>query len=143
MPTITLLQPHPNSYAVHWIAFDNLKKSASALGNVVRVIPSQKCFACGERFHAGTRERYACSGKCYRRLRRAFLRYHTGASARPADIRPGIRLAQLEHWLDFTRGQSRRHCEECGHVFHPVRSDARFCGATCRQRAHRAGKGAA
>ncbi len=30
-------------------------------------------------------------------------------------------------------------CTECGSRFYPLRSDARFCGGTCRQRAHRRG----
>jgi len=31
-----------------------------------------------------------------------------------------------------------RTCESCGQEFVPLRSDARFCGATCRKRASRA-----
>jgi hypothetical protein len=33
--------------------------------------------------------------------------------------------------------RSDRECEVCGEQFTPARGDARFCGATCRQRAHR------
>jgi hypothetical protein len=29
------------------------------------------------------------------------------------------------------------HCETCGDPFQPKRRDARYCGATCRQRACR------
>jgi len=32
----------------------------------------------------------------------------------------------------------KRECQSCGDSFTPKRSDARFCSATCRQRAHRA-----
>jgi len=33
---------------------------------------------------------------------------------------------------------SRRLCGQCGKPYRPLRSDARFCSDTCRQRAHRA-----
>jgi predicted nucleic acid-binding Zn ribbon protein len=36
-----------------------------------------------------------------------------------------------------------RACVECGKPFEPSRSDARFCGAACRVRAHRRRRGAA
>lgn len=31
-------------------------------------------------------------------------------------------------------------CGDCGERFYPLRGDARYCGSTCRSRAHRAGK---
>jgi hypothetical protein len=35
-------------------------------------------------------------------------------------------------------GLSRRLCGQCGKLYRLLRSDARFCSDTCRQRAHRA-----
>jgi hypothetical protein len=34
-------------------------------------------------------------------------------------------------------GEDPRVCPECESRFYPSRSDARFCGGTCRRRAHR------
>lgn len=67
------------------------------------------CRCCGRPIHlAGCDVVPVCSLRCYR-----------------ADARARRRAEQA------------RPCDCCGVTFIPRRSDARYCGATCRQRAHR------
>jgi len=46
-------------------------------------------------------------------------------------------LTEVEAAPDVGGRKSTRQCETCGNAFESARADARFCSATCRQRAHR------
>jgi hypothetical protein len=45
-------------------------------------------------------------------------------------------------YRDAAYRDKRAVCGECGEPFPAVRSTARYCSATCRQRAHRRGRAA-
>jgi hypothetical protein len=40
-------------------------------------------------------------------------------------------------WARRKRQLSQRPCTTCGELFDPARSDAKYCGSACRQRAYR------
>jgi hypothetical protein len=56
----------------------------------------------------------ACSAKCQKDIHNAAYR-----AKRPRQV-------------------SRQPCATCGELFDPARSDAKYCGSACRQRAYRA-----
>jgi hypothetical protein len=39
--------------------------------------------------------------------------------------------------IDAASARETRSCESCGQTFEPARTDALYCSAACRQRAHR------
>ena len=57
-----------------------------------------------------------------------------------ADCLRSKKRERLQAWREKHRQPTpERSCAHCGEQFTPKRSDARYCGATCRQRAHRSG----
>ena len=44
---------------------------------------------------------------------------------------------RLRAWRARRRAQRRRYCADCGGVFTPNRSQARFCSSNCKQRSFR------
>jgi hypothetical protein len=85
----------------------------------VRGLHRSECGNCGRVVHTRFRDSYGpygertvayfCSERCRRELAKARRR-----------VTP-----------------TERACETCGEPFTPKRADARYCGPTCRQRAHR------
>jgi hypothetical protein len=59
----------------------------------------------------------------------AWYRFAAGHTAGPI----------LHAWHSAPMSSRASQCAECGKPYWPQRSDSRFCGDTCRQRAHRAG----
>jgi hypothetical protein len=64
----------------------------------------------------------------------------------PAQCRaalPGLRagLDNLTRFVTLVERRAKEElptvCAQCGSRFYPLRSDARYCGGTCRQRAYR------
>jgi hypothetical protein len=55
--------------------------------------------------------------------------------------RPGISVCsptcRLREWRARRRRSRRASCADCGQVFVPRRSDTRYCGLSCKERAHR------
>jgi hypothetical protein len=47
--------------------------------------------------------------------------------------RPAARMP----WADNSNGPIAALCGQCGKLYRPQRSDSKFCGDACRQRAHR------
>jgi predicted nucleic acid-binding Zn ribbon protein len=81
--------------------------------------PNDKCGGCGAPILNGTgRETVFCSDSCRTAKRNAYARskYREKRAVEPTE----------------------RNCAVCGKAFVAKRSDARFCGPTCRQRASRA-----
>jgi hypothetical protein len=49
----------------------------------------------------------------------------------------GHKSGPIFHPLGSSSAPRTRPCEHCGETYLPSRSDARYCGDACRQRAHR------
>jgi hypothetical protein len=79
----------------------------------------KECEGCGRSVHdpwmraVGKKKRVFCCENCQRK---AELRSHRQARA---------------------NARNGRQCEECGETFEPTRSDAKFCGGACKQKAYR------
>ena len=79
---------------------------------------SEECEGCGRPVHdpwptPPNKERVFCCGDCQHK---AELRSHRRGRA---------------------EARSGRQCDECGEVYDPTRSDGKFCGPACKQKAYR------
>ena len=86
---------------------------------------ARKCRGCGQLFRPRRADHVFCTPSCRKRT-------HRRGSA------PGSTQAVASRDIErFGPATAVRLCANCGEVLTAARSDARYCGATCRRAAHR------
>ena len=91
-------------------------------------------------FASGSRERYGWVGRGFAFIPRSHNRADAEAGGKIMVLRadePSEGALRKREWRARRRASWRQRCACCGVVFVPARSDARYCGAACAQRAYR------